>query len=123
MASLFRLLVNRRRGKNRIPINTKVKVRMTGTEISGLECINICSGGMCLVFDTPPAEESLGTVWLSKDYSNEYIKFEAPFRRIWTKPENPGSKRTMMGIMFRELIPEQRDNLHRILKRESRAHA
>ena len=120
MANILDKIMNRRR-EDRIPINTEVKVRMMGQEIAAAECKNICSGGMCLVFETPPAEGSIGTVWLSKDYADDYLKFEASFRKVWIKPENPGSQRTMIGIVFQELPPDQRDNLHKIIKRENSA--
>ena len=116
-ASLMRKLTNRR-GDPRIVLSTEVKVRMMGQEIVAAECKNICLGGMCLVFDLPPVEGNTGTVWLSRDYPNEYIKFEASFRKVWAKPEDPGSKRTIMGLVFQEPVPAQRDNLKRILSRE-----
>lgn len=111
---------NRRRD-DRIVLATEVKVRMMGKEIVAAECKNISSGGMCMVFDTPPPGAGTGTVWLSREYAGDYLKFESSFRKIWAKPENPGSQRTMMGVVFQDLVPEQRDRLYMIIKREKNA--
>jgi hypothetical protein len=120
MASLLKKVLNRRCDE-RVPLSTEVKVRMMGQEIAAAECKNICMGGMCIVFGKKPPEAGTGTVWLSRDYENDYIKFEASFRKVWVKPLNPGEEASMMGIVFQELVPQQRDNLRTILLREAKA--
>ncbi|MBD3393394.1 MAG: hypothetical protein GF418_14800 [Chitinivibrionales bacterium] len=122
MAGILRKLFNRRRDE-RIPLSTEIKVRMMGQEIVAADCKNICMGGMCIVLGTKPPEAGTGTVWLSRDYPNEYIRFEASFRVVWSKPEDPGSDRTMMGLVFQDLVPKQRDNLRTVLKREEKLRA
>ena len=108
---------NRRRHE-RIPIGTEVKVRMMGKEIAVADCRNISFKGMCLVFNGDPPDGNTGTVWLTRDYMDDYIKFEASFRKVWSRTEDPGSERIVVGILFQSLVPRQRDNLRNIIIHE-----
>jgi c-di-GMP-binding flagellar brake protein YcgR len=110
-----------RRTSERVVLETEVKVRMKGQEICAAESKNISLGGMCLIFDRKVPDASTGTLWISRLYADDYVKFEASFRKVWTKPENPGSERTMMGIVFQDLVPGQRDKLHAFLKTEKQS--
>ncbi|MBD3345677.1 MAG: hypothetical protein GF401_11505 [Chitinivibrionales bacterium] len=110
---------NRRKYK-RHKIKCDIKVRMMGKVVEGADCMNISLGGMCIRIPHLPEEGPTGRVWITRKYKKDRIEFESDFRKIWSRPADISSDETMIGIIFGEMPPVQRDNLWKILQQEER---
>jgi c-di-GMP-binding flagellar brake protein YcgR len=91
---------------------------MKGQLLSGTVCTNISLNGMGIVFNNHFMEGPCGKVWLTQNYPDGSIVFEADFQKKWVKPITLDNNQKRMGVYFSELQPEQRDNLWRIIKRQ-----
>ncbi len=98
-------------------------VRMNGQRTEGTACDNISLGGMCIVFDQPVAPANSGTIWLTRRYQDALLSFESDFRTQWVRPCENGSQSLIMGILFTDMRPADRDALWGIVKREQQSAA
>jgi c-di-GMP-binding flagellar brake protein YcgR len=108
-----------RRKYPRVPLAADIAVRMKGQLLQGTVCTNISMGGMCISFNNHFDEGTLGKVWLTQNYPDESIVFEADFRKLWVKPITLDKSQKRMGVSFAELYPQHRDSLWRIVRRQS----
>ena len=103
----------------RVPLSADVAVRMKGQLLRGTVCNNVSIGGMSIVFQSDFEEGRYGKVWLTQNYPDESIIFEADFRKSWVKPITLDKNQKRMGFSFVELHPTHRNNLWRIVRRQS----
>ncbi|MBD3392753.1 MAG: hypothetical protein GF418_11690 [Chitinivibrionales bacterium] len=103
----------------RVPLAADIAVRMRGQLLHGTVCNNISLSGMCIVFGNHFDEGNFGKVWLTQHYPDESVVFEADFRKLWVKPITLDKSLKRMGVSFVEMQPHQRDNLWRIIQRQS----
>ncbi len=108
---------NRRRYP-RVPLAADIAVRMKGQLLKGSVCSNVSMGGMCIVFQNHFEEGGFGKVWLTQNYPDESVVFEADFQKLWVRPITLDQNQKRMGVSFVELHPHHRDNLWRIVRRQ-----
>ena len=102
----------------RVPLSADIAVRMKGQLLRGTVCSNVSMGGMSIVFSNHFEEGNFGKVWLTQNYPDESLVFEADFKKAWVRPITLDRSQKRMGVLFEEMHPHHRDNLYRIIKRQ-----
>ncbi len=109
-----------RRKFSRYPCDLTMSVEIGDSTFTTTECSNISLGGMCIVVDNKVDKSiKFGTLHLTKKCDSEEINFQAKLIILWSNFKYVDRFDTRIGVMFKDLDSENKENLQKIISTQS----